>query len=111
MDNLFFTGWIARHGKENLRRLVDLVVDGVYITKDMAECFDIEDFTMHYFWVVYCIIALKHLGLSEKQIAFFIDLSLSDGISKHFKPADILERHKNAIREINRYVDLDLRFY
>lgn len=111
MENYYFTFWIAKHGKEKFTELINNVVSKSTMPKALKGKVDINEYAFHYFWAVYCIVALKHFGLSEKQISFYLDLSMVTGCSKLFIPSEILEVQMDNIPEIVKYIEMDLNDY
>lgn len=108
MNNFYFTYWIARHGKEEFTELINKVVGNTTIPSKLKGKVNKDEYLFHYFWIVYCIVALKHFGLNLKQISLMQELCLATGTSKLFPPADILEVQKDVIPEITKYIEKDL---
>lgn len=108
MENYYFTFWIAKYGKNEFTKLINKVARNATIPKELKGKVDKDEYLFHYFWVVYCIVSLKHFGLNLKQISFMLELCLSTGTSKLFPPAEILEVQKDIIPDIVKYIEKDL---
>lgn len=108
MRNYYFTFWITKHGKEEFAELINKVARNTTIPEKIKGKVDKDEYLFHYFWVVYCIVALNHFGLNESQISFYLDLSMTAGSSKLFPPTEILEAQKDVIPDIVKYIEKDL---
>lgn len=111
MNNYYFTFWIARHGKENFKNLSSKVCHNISIPKEIKENMNTDEYLFHYFFIVYCSVALKYFGMDTKQISFALDLLIAPGTSKTFPPNKIFEDQKNVIPEIEKYIIQDLEIY
>lgn len=109
--NLYFTYWIQRYGKEEFKKLTDKVCKQTRVPLEIKQEYGTDDYLFHYFFAVYCIITLNYFGLSNKQIAFILDLSIGPGISKLFPPGEILEEQKDAIPDMLKFIKKDLELY
>lgn len=111
MENDYFTFWIRKYGREIFSNLANNVVSKTSLPEKLKGKIDKEDYAFHYFWIVYCIVALNHFGLSNEQISFYLDLSIKTGASQLYKPSEILEIQKDNIPEIIKYINEDLKVY
>ena len=111
MNNYYFTFWIARHSKENFKALSSKVCHNASIPQEIQENINTDEYLFHYFFIVYCSVALKFFGLNIEQISFTLDLLITPGTSKIFPPEKTFEIHKDVITEIEKYVLQDLETY
>ena len=111
MNNYYFTFWIARHSKESFKGLSSKVCHNVSIPQEIQENINTDEYLFHYFFIVYCSVALKFFGLNIEQISFALDLLITPGTSKIFPPDKTFEIHKDVIPEIEKYILQDLDAY
>lgn len=111
MENYYFTFWIAKHGKDTFIKLSNKVLEKTTLPDILKGKVNKDEYAFHYFWAVYCIVALNYFGLSENQIAFFLDLSMTTGLSKLYPPKEILKTQKDNIPEIVKFIKEDLKEY
>lgn len=108
MGNYYFTYWINKHGKDEFAKLANTVASNTTIPKSIKGKINNDEYLFHYFWVVYCIVTLNYFGLDSEQISFVLDLFMKMGISKVFRPSEILEVQKDVIPDIVKYIEKDL---
>ena len=111
MYNYYFTYWMARYSRKEFEMLIKKVGRKVTVPLKLKEGEDTDDFLFHYFYMVYCIVALNYLGLNVKQISLILDILIMPGICKLYPPADILKQQRDAIPDIERYIEKDLELY
>lgn len=112
MDKLFFTYWIARYGKKNLKDLTDKVCSKIKVPKEIKEkVIDLNEYLFNYFYIVYYIVALNYFNVSIDKICLLVDLAFTPGTCKLFPPAEILKVQKENIPLIIHYIEKDLKIY
>lgn len=111
MDNYYFTYWIKRYGRKNLKELSDKVCEKATVPLKICQKYGTDEFLFHYFYTVYYTVALQYFGLDTKQISLLLDMALAPGICKLFSPDKILEVQKDVIPEIEQYIQKDLKLY
>lgn len=111
MESFYFTYWIAKHGKDEFKKLTDKVCTKMSVPSKIKNDLGTDEYLFQYFYVVYYTITLNYLGLDKKQISFLLDLSLTPGTCKLFPPAEILEVQKDIIPDIEKYIKQDLKAY
>lgn len=112
MDKLFFTYWIARYGKENLKDITGKVCSKIKVPKEIKEnVIDLDEYLFNYFYIVYYTIVLNYFNVSIDKICLLVDLAFTPGTCKLFPPSEILEVQKENIPQIIYYIEKDLKIY
>lgn len=110
-ENFYFTHWIRRHGRDNFEKLTKKVCSKICIPKKVLDLVDKDDYLFNYFYVTYLVLSLDYFGLKKNEISLVLDLSLLPGISKLYPVKDILENQQDAIPDIKKYIEKDLKLY
>lgn len=110
-QNFYFTYWIHRYSKEEFKTLINKVCTNMVIPTKILKKYSKDEYIFHYFFMLYCIIALNYFGLGNKEIALCLDFMIIPGISKAFPPSELLEKHQEVIPDILKYIKEDLELY
>lgn len=89
MENLYFTFWIQKHGKELFTQLINLVTENATLPETIQNPdsnISKDEYLFHYFFVVYCMATLDYFGLNTDQISFTLDLFMPLGVCEAFPP-------------------------
>jgi hypothetical protein len=108
MERLFFTYWIARHGRENFEKLSTRVCQKLKVPLIIKQKVNLDEYLFNYFAITYYIVALHYFQISIDKICFLIDLAFTPGTCKLFPPKEVLEMQKDNIPEIISYIKKDL---